>query len=627
MSLMQIAEPGQSQTKAACKRAVGIDLGTTNSLVAIVRDGDPVVVPGPDGSTLVPSVVHYRDDGSVVVGKRAAGVAAEFPNDTIASAKRFVGRSLADVAEARKLAPYEFDESDNRVIRLKVAGGRTVTPVEVSAEVLREVLARGAHTIGGPIDAAVITVPAYFDDAQRQATRDAGRLAGVEVLRLLAEPTAAALAYGLDKNAYGTYAVYDLGGGTFDISILRLVEGVFEVKSTGGNSALGGDDFDRTVATRMLGEAGVADSADARLLRRATASARTAKERLTEADTVEYALAMADGSIFRRSITRAEFAEWIHPHLEITGKACRRAIKDAEIRKRDLDGVILVGGSTRSPAVREYVAEVFGKQPLADIDPDHVVALGAAAQADMLVGGSAQVTLLDVIPLSLGIETMGGVVEKLIHRNSTIPTGAKQEFTTYADNQTGFDIHVVQGERETVDANRSLAQFFLKGIPPLPAGMARVEIAFVVDADGILHVSAKEAITGIENSIEVKPSYGLTDEEVERMLLDSFDHAEDDLARRNLQIERVEADRILAATRAAMAADPDMLDDAVRGATEAAMAELDKRKAGDDHLAIRAGIEALDHASKPFAEARMNRAIAAAMAGKTLADVEEKVGS
>ncbi len=625
MSLLQISEPGQSPTKEACaKRAVGIDLGTTNSLIAYVVDGQAQIVPGPDDSLLVPSVVHYAEDGNVVVGRAAAERAAQSPRDTISSAKRFVGRSLHDVRDTLALTPYEFDESDDRIIRMKVAGGRTVTPIEVSAEILREVLARGAYSLGGPIDSAVITVPAYFDDAQRQATRDAGRLAGVEVLRLLAEPTAAALAYGLDKNTRGTYAVYDLGGGTFDISILNLVDGVFEVKATGGNSALGGDDFDRAIASRMLEEAGITEADDG-LIRRAMTAARTVKEQLTDATASDFAVALPGGELFRRAVTRDDLAEWVEPLLDITGKACRRALKDAEARG-ELDGVILVGGSTRSPVVRDYVAKTFKLEPLCDIDPETVVALGAAAQADILVGGTAEVLLLDVIPLSLGIETMGGVVEKLIPRNSTIPTGAVQTFTTYADKQTGFDIHIVQGERETVDACRSLARFTLKGIPPLPAGMARVEISFAVDADGLLHVTAKEELTGVENSVEVKPSYGLTDEEVERMLLDSYDHAEEDLALRNLQVERVEAERILAATRAAMEADPELLDDDVRAATEAAMAELERLAAGDDHVAIRNAVEALDHASKPFAEKRMNRAIAAAMEGRTIADVEEKVG-
>jgi len=624
MSLLQISEPGESEAKAACKkRVVGIDLGTTNSLVAHVADAETSILRSEDGSALVPSVVHYPEAGDPVVGAAAQAQAADHPERTLSSVKRLVGRSLADVEAIRALVPYELVDDDGRMVRIRL-GEREVTPIETSAEILKSLLQRAELALGGAAEGAVITVPAYFDDAQRQATRDAGRLAGVEVLRLLAEPTAAALAYGLDRNQEGTYAVYDLGGGTFDISILKLVDGVFEVKATGGDSALGGDDFDREVAGRMLAEAGL-ESPDRSTVRRAIDAARALKEQLSDGESAAFRLDLADGGAFERQVTRAEFAEWIRPQLEITAKASRRALKDAELTADALDGVILVGGSTRSPAVQAFVAETFGREPLCDLDPEFVVAMGAAAQADMLAGGESQILLLDVIPLSLGIETMGGVVEKLVHRNSTIPTGAKQTFTTYADNQTGFDIHIVQGERETVDGCRSLARFFLKGIPPMPAGMARIEITFVIDADGILQVGAREELTGIENSIEVKPSYGLTDEEVEQMLIDSFDHAEEDLAARNLQIERVEAERILSATRVAMEADPELLDDEVRVATETAMAELEELARGTDHLAIRNAVEALDLASKPFAEKRMNRAIALAMQGKTVSDVEEKV--
>jgi molecular chaperone HscA len=663
MSLLQIAEPGQSRVKAACKgRAVGIDLGTTNSLIAYVADGQATIVAGQDGSTLVPSVVHYSAEGGVVVGAEARDLAPEHPRDTIASVKRFVGRGPEDAEASRAMTPYEFAHSEGRMIRFQVAGGaRQVTPIEVSAEILRALKARAEAALGvGPeaptgatIEGAVITVPAYFDDAQRQATRDAGRLAGLDVLRLLAEPTAAALAYGLDRGSKGTYAIYDLGGGTFDVSILELVEGVFRVKATGGDSALGGDDVDRLLAEKLLDEAGyphgtprepvrepvdesadqpggdagenVAGTLDRQLVRRALHQARDAKERLTEVEITTFELVLPGGEIFRRELSRAELRALIEPLLSRTARACRRALKDAELRARDLDGVILVGGSTRSPVVRDFVAELFGREPLCDLDPEHVVALGAAAQAEMLAGGASEVLLLDVIPLSLGIETMGGVVEKIVHRNSTIPCGARQEFTTYADNQTGFDIHVVQGERETVDGTRSLARFQLKGIPPMVAGAARVEITFLVDADGILRVSAREQLTGIENSIEVKPSYGLTDEEVERMLMDSFEHAEEDLARRNLQVERVEAERILSATRAAMAKDPELLDDATRQATETAMTHLEEVARGTDHVAIRAAVEALDRASKPFAELRMNRAVSAAVRGKRVGDMESEL--
>lgn len=603
--LMQIAEPGESTIKEACKpRVVGIDLGTTNSLVAHVEDGGPKVL-GDD--PIVPSVVYYAGDG-VIVGRAAQAHALDEPHDTLASVKRLIGRGMKDIAGVRSQLPYEL-EGDDRAVRLKTSG-RVVSPVEVSAEILKELKARAEQTLGGAIEGAVITVPAYFDDAQRQATRDAGRLAGLEVLRLMAEPTAAAVAYGLDRGSKGVYAVFDLGGGTFDISILKLVEGVFEVKATGGDSALGGDDLDRAIAQERF--AADMASGDRHRIASAVARSRALKEQLTAREEVD-------------GFSRADLRRVAQPLLDRCAKACRRVLKDAELEKAELDGVILVGGSTRSPVIRDFVRELFGKEPLCDLDPDQVVALGAAVQADVLAGGEQKVVLLDVVPLSLGLEMMGGVVEKLIHRNTTIPCGATQTFTTYADNQTGFDIHVLQGERETADACRSLARFTLKGVPPMIAGLARVEITFLIDADGLLKVMAKELTTGNEASIEVKPSYGLTDEEVERMLLDSFEHAEDDLARRNLAVERVEADRILAATRQAFATDAALLTDEVRAAGERAMAELEAAMQGDDHLAIRHAVEALDVATKPFAQLRMNRAIEAGFRGKTLDEVEATV--
>ena len=623
--LFQISEPGESKDVAACKkRVVGIDLGTTNSLVAHVGDGAAVVLGG-DGGPMVPSVVSYAVEGEPVVGQAAVARALDAPADTIASVKRLMGRSLGDIAGIAPLVPYQLEDDAGRMVKIRTGRGLVLSPVQVSATILSELRTRAEVALGGEIDGAVITVPAYFDDAQRQATRDAGRLAGLEVLRLVAEPTAAALAYGLDRGTRGTYAVYDLGGGTFDVSILTLVDGVFEVRATGGDSALGGDDIDRAIVRWAAGDDAIT-GADRREIAAAVAAARAAKERLTDEETTEVEFAIG-GVPVARILTRGELAAICAPLLERTSKACRRVLKDAGYAAADLDGVVLVGGSTRSPVVRDHVRAVFGREPMCELDPDHVVALGAAIQADVLGGGASDVVLIDVVPLSLGLETMGGVVEKLIARNSAIPCGATQTFTTYADNQTGFDLHVLQGERETVDACRSLARFTLRGVPPMVAGAARVEISFQVDADGILHVSAIEQTSGVSAAIQVKPSYGLTDEEVERMLLESFDHAEADLAERNLRIERVEAERILAATRHAMTVDAHLLDDDVAVATRAAMAELERLMAGHDHVAIRHAIEALDRASKPFAERRMNLAIEAAMKGKSLDEVERDLAA
>jgi molecular chaperone HscA len=617
MALLQIHDP------EAKPKAIGIDLGTTNSLVAYVTaTGEPVAVRDCDNEPLVPSVVHYAKDGRVLVGKDAASLAERFPVDTIVSVKRFMGRG-ADDPETRRMGPYRFEGDTGPVVRFRVAPDRVVTPVEVSAQTLaflRETAEDELGTIGG----VVITVPAYFDDAQRQATKDAGKLAGLEVLRLLNEPTAAALAYGLQEKKNGTFAVYDLGGGTFDVTILSLDDGVFQVRSTGGDSQLGGDDIDRGLAEKILPLLG---DETPHTVRRALNAAKQIKHALTDSETVEAELERADGTTFVHRVTRAELEEIVAPLAKRTGTAAKRALRDAGLTASDIEGVILVGGATRVPAIRRYVAELFGQEPLGSIDPDQVVALGAAIQADLLSGESKNedVLLLDVLPLSLGVETMGGVVERILPRNTPIPAAQAQEFTTYADKQTGFELHVVQGERELAEDCRSLARFTLKGIPPMPAGMARLKVVFRVDADGLLKVEAEENTTGTRQEVEVRPSYGLTDEEVERMLIDAYEHGEDDVKARRLREEQVDGKRILSALEQALSVDGELIsDDEERADIEGAMKRLKRALDGDDHDEIRRRTEDLDHASKAFAGRRMDRSMQRALAGRSASQLESE---
>ena len=621
MALLQISEPGEAPEPHQRKLAVGIDLGTTHSLVATVRSGSAEVIGDEEGRALLPSIVRYARGGATDVGYGAREAQADDPANTIASVKRFMGRGVADVARYGAL-PYRFTDTPGMLNIETVAGARS--PVQVSAEILKVLRQRAEDSLGGSLFGAVVTVPAYFDDSQRQATKDAARLAGLNVLRLLNEPTAAAIAYGLDHASEGTFAIFDLGGGTFDISILRLTRGVFEVLSTNGDSALGGDDFDQAIAMHWRTQLKLADARDTRRL---LTVARDVKERLTSSDAADAHVMLSYGQKLHVHLTRAEFESLTGALLQKTLAPVRQALRDAKLKTTDIDGVVLVGGATRMPQLQRAVEAFFGKPPLKDLDPDQVVAIGAAIQANVLAGNRApgdDWLLLDVIPLSLGLETMGGLAERVIPRNSTIPVARAQEFTTFKDGQSAMAIHVVQGERELVSDNRSLARFELRGIPPMVAGAARIVVTFQVDADGLLSVSAREKTTGVESAIVVKPSYGLSDDEIARMLQESFSHAMEDRDARALAEQRVDAESLLGALRAALESDASLLSREERAELERGMAAVEKAWSGRDHRALKAAIESLNRASEPFAGRRMDRAVSGALAGRTLDQVARK---
>jgi molecular chaperone HscA len=620
MALLQISEPGMSTAPHQHRLAIGIDLGTTNSLVATVRNSVPEVLPDLEGRALLPSVVRYLPNGWAKIGHAALAAQVQDPKNTIASVKRFMGRGLKDIAYAENL-PYDFQDTPGMVQLKTVAGIKS--PVQVSAEILATLRQRAEDALGGELVGAVITVPAYFDDAQRQATKDAAQLAGLNVLRLLSEPTAAAIAYGLDNASEGVFAVYDLGGGTFDISILKLTKGVFEVLATGGDSALGGDDFDHRLFCWVIEQARQAplSDEDTRLL---MVKSREVKELLSSKDEVLFDAVLRSGEEVHLRVTVADFADMSHHLLDKTMRSVKKALRDAQLGVEQIDGVVLVGGATRMPHVRAAVGEFFGRTPHANIDPDKVVALGAAIQANLLAGNRAagdDWLLLDVIPLSLGVETMGGLVEKIIPRNSTIPCARAQEFTTFKDGQTALAVHVLQGERELVASCRSLARFELRGIPPMVAGAARIRITYQVDADGLLSVAAREMLSGVQAQISVKPAYGLQDDEIARMLQDSFSSASADMQARALREEQVEAERIVLATAAALAQDGSLLDDAELAAVETLLAATREAAQLLDTSLIRQAVQALADGTEEFAARRMNQSVRSALKGKTLDQV------
>lgn len=620
MALLQIAEPGQTPKPHQRRLAVGIDLGTTNSLVAAVRSGVAEPLKDEQGRVILPSAVRYCAD-RIDVGYKAREAASEDPLNTIISSKRLMGRGIADVQQLGEQLPYRFREGESHMPYIETVQGAK-SPVEVSAEILKTLRLRAEQTLGGELVGAVITVPAYFDDAQRQATKDAARLAGLNVLRLLNEPTAAAVAYGLDQQAEGVVAIYDLGGGTFDVSILRLSAGVFEVLATGGDSALGGDDFDHAVANWIIEQAGLSADLDPSAQRVLLQLACRAKEALTLKDSVELSYEGWTGTL-----SRAQLEQLIDPFVARTVRVCRRAVRDADLELDEIDHVVMVGGSTRVPYVRQVIGQVFDREPLTDIDPDQVVAIGAAIQADTLAGNKRageELLLLDVIPLSLGLETMGGLMEKVIPRNTTIPVARAQEFTTYKDGQTAMMIHVLQGERELVSDCRSLARFELRGIPPMVAGAAKIRVTFQVDADGLLNVSAREVTSGVEASIQVKPSYGLTDGEIARMLQDSFQNAGEDLSARALREQKVDGQRLLEAVQAALAVDGErLLSEEERTTIGEEMSRLQDVLAGDDKQAIESQIQRLTAVTDPFAARRMDSTVRQILAGRSLNEIEE----